>query len=315
MPEIVTMGELLVEIMRTSEDVDLFKVGDFRGPYPSGAPGIFIDTVARLGHSACIIGGVGDDDFGKVIIDRLKADGVDLSHLIVSSKGPTATAHVTYFSNGDRKFIFHVDKTPAVEAMMPASLEYFKDTKYFHIMGCSLTASIDFGREILKTMHAFKDMGATISFDPNVRLEMLKYTNAFDLVQEVYRNCQIFMPGVSELLMITGENETEAAIKKAFEENGRLKLIVLKNGSKGSSIYTRNGLEVVQQIFRVEQVDATGAGDCFDAAFICGLAEGKSLKEAAQMGAAAGALNVMAFGPMEGRITRETIQEMIIKNR
>ena len=57
----------------------------------------------------------------------------------------------------------------------------------------------------------------------------------------------------------------------------------MKNGSKGSRLYTRNGLEETMGIYPVEQVDATGAGDSYDAAFICGLAEGKSLKEAAQM--------------------------------
>ena len=67
-------------------------------------------------------------------------------------------------------------------------------------------------------------------------------------------------------------------------------------------------------VYKVEQVDATGAGDSYDAAFLCGLAEGKSLKEAAQMGAAAGALNAAAFGPMEGNISPETVAEMIRKN-
>ena len=315
MPEIMIMGELLVEIMRPSENVELYQEGDFRGPFPSGAPGIFISTVARLGHSAGIIGGVGDDDFGKVIYDRLKKDGVDMSHLLVSSKGPTGTAHVTYFSNGDRKFIFHVDNTPAVEARMPEDMNSFADTKYFHIMGCSLMASVDFGNDILKTMHAFKKIGSKISFDPNVRLEMLRDPAALDLVQEVYQNSHIFMPGVSELKMITGEDHVDTAIQKAFNENAGLEILVLKNGSKGSSIYSRNGLEVQQEIFKVVQKDATGAGDSFDGAFICGLAEGKSLSEAAKMGAAAGALNVLAFGPMEGNINRDTIKEMIDNNR
>ena len=66
MAEILTMGELIVEIMRPKEDMPLDMAGTFLGPFPSGAPAIFIDTAARLGHSAAIIGGVGDDDFGGV---------------------------------------------------------------------------------------------------------------------------------------------------------------------------------------------------------------------------------------------------------
>ncbi|MHB8065965.1 MAG: PfkB family carbohydrate kinase, partial [Ruminiclostridium sp.] len=106
------MGEVLVEIMRPNPDMQLNVAGQFLGPYPSGAPAIFIDTVSRLGHSAGIIGGVGNDDFGVCIVDRLKKDGVDCSHLMLKSGISTAVAFVTYFSDGSRKFIYHIDKTP-----------------------------------------------------------------------------------------------------------------------------------------------------------------------------------------------------------
>lgn len=96
MAEIVIMGELLVEIMRAKEDVQLYETGEyFRGPFPSGAPGIFISTAARLGHSSAIISGVGDDDFGKNILNRLNEVGVDCSRVLVSEEAPT----------GDRKSV------------------------------------------------------------------------------------------------------------------------------------------------------------------------------------------------------------------
>lgn len=83
MAEIWTMGETLVEIMRTKENSELYRPDYFKGPYPSGAPAIFIDTVARLGHKCGIISGVGQDDFGKCILDRLKKDGVDVSQVLI----------------------------------------------------------------------------------------------------------------------------------------------------------------------------------------------------------------------------------------
>ena len=55
--EIWTMGELLVEVMRPRRGMSLSQAAEFLGPFPSGATGIFIDTVARLGHSAAIISG------------------------------------------------------------------------------------------------------------------------------------------------------------------------------------------------------------------------------------------------------------------
>ena len=236
------------------------------------------------------------------------------SRVLVSDEASTGAAFVTYFKNGDRKFIFHINHTPAVAAKAPEKTDDFNDTKYFHVMGCSLMASVDFGKEVVKTMHMLKEKGVKVSFDPNVRLEMLKDPEAMEVVKQVYRESNIFMPGVSELKMITGEDDLEKAIKKVFDDNKNMELLVLKNGSKGSEIYGPDGLLEKVGVYPVTQVDATGAGDSYDAAFICGLAEGKNVKEAAQMGAAAGALNAAAFGPMEGNISRQTIQAMIEAN-
>ena len=105
MAEIWTMGEMLVEIMRPCEGVELYEQGSFLGPFPSGAPAIFIDTVAKLGHQGGIIGGVGADDFGKCLLDRLKSDGVDCRFVLESKKNSTGVAFVTYFEDGSRKFI------------------------------------------------------------------------------------------------------------------------------------------------------------------------------------------------------------------
>ncbi len=311
MGKIVTMGELLVEIMRPQPGTELFEAGTFRGPFPSGAPGIFVSTVARLGLDAAVIGGVGNDDFGKVLIDRFQKDGVDIRHLLVSRSGPTGTAHVTYFANGSRKFIFHVDHTPAVEACAPESAEAFGDVSFFHIMGSSLMASVRFGKEIVKAMRMFSQAGAKISFDPNTRLEMLKDEESMALISEVYRQCSVFLPGLEELKMIAGEEDAEKAVAKAFAENERLEYLVLKNGSRGSYVYDRSGFLFHQEIFKVPSVDPTGAGDCFDGAFVASLAEGRSVQEAAERGAAAAALNVAAFGPMEGDISKESIARLI----
>ena len=112
-----------------------------------------------MGHSSAIISGVGDDDFGKNILNRLNEVGVDCSRVLVSEEAPTGAAFVTYFKNGDRKFIFHIDHTPAVAAKAPQDDSDFDDTKYFHIMGCSLMASVSFGKEIVKTMYMLRKKG------------------------------------------------------------------------------------------------------------------------------------------------------------
>lgn len=307
------MGELLVEIMRPHEDIPLYESDYFRGPFPSGAPGIFISTAARLGHSTSIISGVGNDDFGENIMRRLKKDGVDVSRVLISDEGHTGVAFVTYFADGERKFLFYMDNSPCVKAKAPETIEGFEDTKYMHVMGCSLMSSVEFAKEIVKTVDMLKAHGVKISFDPNVWFEMMRDPVVLQILQDVFNKSNILMPGVAELKMLAGEDDLDKAIKKVFE-NKNLELLVLKNGSKGSQIYSRDGLVVEQGVYKVVPEDATGAGDSYDAAFICGLAEGKSVAEAAKMGAAAGALNAAAFGPMEGQISPETIENMMREN-
>lgn len=311
MAEVLIMGEMLVEIMRSEVGEELYTTGIFKGPYPSGAPAIFIDTVARLGCDAAIIGGVGKDDFGKNLLGRLQHDGVNCDDVLESEERATGVAFVTYFEDGSRKFIFHMGNTPAVEAKMPDMTKY-KGVKYFHIMGCSLMSNKEFALEIVKTMRALVRQGTKISFDPNVRKELFTDESIYDIVNDVVENTNILLPGVEELLMITGEKTVGDAVKKSFN-NPNLEVLVLKNGSKGSKIYTREDV-VEMGVYEVTQLDATGAGDCFDGAFIAGLCQGKDLLSAAKMGAAAGALNAAAFGPMEGNISMETVNKMIQEN-
>lgn len=312
MAEIMTMGEMIVEIMREGADMPLDKAGVFKGPYPSGAPAIFIDTVARLGHKAAIVGGVGDDDFGKCLTNRLAGDGVDCSDVIVNDRISTGCAFVTYFSDGERKFIFHIGNTPAVLAPAPAP-DRLEGLKFFHIMGCSVMSETAFGRRIVDTMKAAKAAGSKVSFDPNVRPELMKDPESGKLIEEILENTDVFLPGKSELRTLSGCDSTDEAAAELFERYPHMEIIAVKNGKKGCIIYTRND-RVTFGVYAVPPVDATGAGDSFDGAFLCALLEGKELSECAKFATAAASLNTGAFGPMEGAISRENIQRLIEEN-
>jgi sugar/nucleoside kinase (ribokinase family) len=105
--DILTIGGLLVEIMRKETDKPFDSVADLIGPFPSGDVGIFVDVAARMGGNAGIIGVVGDDGFGKCIMNRLKKDGVDTSMVSVCKGATTGVAFVAYFGDGSRNFIYH----------------------------------------------------------------------------------------------------------------------------------------------------------------------------------------------------------------
>lgn len=306
MAGIWTMGEMLVEIMRPRADMPLYEASEFLGPFPSGAPAIFIDTAARLGHPAGIIGGIGRDDFGACLLKRLSAHGVDCRFVEESDEGSTAAAFVTYSSDGDRKFIFHIGNTPAAAVKSP-NIESVEAPDFFHIMGCSLAAADSLYNEIVKTIGKFSDKGASISFDPNLRPELLRGRKISEFIEPVMRECEVLLPGEAELLAISDEVNIDSAVKKLFK-NPKLKVIALKRGSEGCTIITRDE-SFDLGVYPVIPKDATGAGDSFDAAFLYGYIRKLPLRDCAKIASAAAALNTAAFGPMEGDITWENIRK------
>ncbi len=318
MAAIWTMGEILVEIMRPNAGMSLYETGIFRGPFPSGAPAIFIDTAARLGHKSGIIGGVGKDDFGRCVIDRLSHDGVDTRFVGEYEQTATAVAFVTYFEDGSRRFIYHIDGTPAVmNNRIPDSLvsELSADPDgnkgFFHIMGCSLLASDKFRDSIIETMETFIKAGYRISFDPNIRKELLADGDLLEIIRPIIDNSSIILPGIDELKMMTNKETIDEAVSVLFSGNSRLEIIVLKKGKNGAAVFQRDKDEVSIPVYKIREVDPTGAGDSFDAGFLCGIIEGKSVSEAGRIAAAAGALNASAFGPMEGEISADSVRKMI----
>jgi tagatose kinase len=308
MSDVWTMGELLVEVMRPKAGMTLGETGPFLGPFPSGAPGIFIDTVARLGHSATIVSGVGADEFGRCILDRFHRDGVQTDFIEVFPDRATGVAFVAYAADGSRRFIFHWDGTPAVMAQVPDPAK-LADPRFFHVMGCSLMANHDFRERVFEAVELFAARGARITFDPNIRSELLRNRTVDEIAGPILRHCSILLPGEHELRMFGESQDTEETVEALFARYP-LEIIVLKRGSRGCTVCLP-GDRIEVPAFSVREVDPTGAGDCFDAGFVCGLLEGKDPEQSARMAAAVGALNAGAFGPMEGRISPRSVAALL----
>jgi sugar/nucleoside kinase (ribokinase family) len=176
-------------------------------------------------------------------------------------------------------------------------------------MGCSLIASDSFKEKILDAARQFLNNGAKLSLDPNIRPELLSGRTAEEVLGGLLGQCSVVMPGVEELKMLTGKDTVEDGIKTLFAYR-TMEVVALKKGSKGCTLYNRSEIVDVDA-YKIIQIDPTGAGDCFDAALLCALIEGKSLRDAGRMASAAGALGAMKQGPMEGEISPETVATMM----
>jgi sugar/nucleoside kinase (ribokinase family) len=302
MPDILTLGEIIVELNRPGVDQPLWQPGSFLGPFPSGAPAIFADAAARLGRpfglTSGIIGSVGRDDFGRCVLSRLRADGVDLTHVAELDGYTTATAFVAYFSDGSRRFLFHFRHAAAGQiADWQLEEPYLASARRLHIMGSALSINQDWYAACVRAAEIVTAAGGRVSFDPNFRPELTTLDEFRRLAAPVLELADVVLPSAAEAEIVTGSADAEEACRR-LAAHGR-RLVVLKRGELGAVLFD-GSRRIEVPSFPVREVDPTGAGDVFDAAFLASLLHGWSPAEAARFACAAGALSVTKMGAMEG---------------
>ncbi len=308
MEKITVVGEILVEIMADTQGNGFREPLALTGPFPSGAPAIFIDQVAKLGQPCAIISAVGDDDFGRVNLDRLERDGVDLSAISLHPDRPTGTAFVRYREDGSRDFVFNIKHSACGQVPLgEAAHQVLAQTDHLHVMGSSLS-SPEFIDINLKAARALKQRGGTVSFDPNLRKEILAQAGMREAMSEILTLTDLFLPSGEELFLLTEASTTEAAIQELLSRG--IRAVVQKLGAEGVRYYDATERYSVPA-FQVEEVDPTGAGDCFGGAFTTFWLRGGDTMEALTYATAAGALAVTQRGPMEGTSDLKALQHLI----
>jgi sugar/nucleoside kinase (ribokinase family) len=318
-PQVIALGELLVEVMRPGVDQPLSKPGQFVGPFPSGAPAIFIDAAARLGVSTGFIGVVGGgtesepDPFADCLLDRLHEDGIDTSHIRTASGYTTGTAFVAYRSDGSRSFCFHLSHSAAA-LLGPKDVDpaYFSDVRFLHVTGSALSISDSARQACYKAIELCKAAGGRVSFDPNLRPELMGIDRVRQICQPVLERCDLLLPSGEEATMLAGAPDGQTTPEQAclsLVARG-IPIVALKRGDQGSTVFTAPRQEAAARRIdvpplSVTQVDPTGAGDCYGAAFVVGLLKGWDLAAAARFANVVGALAVTKQGPMEGAPWRD----------
>ena len=231
-------------------------------------------------------------------------------HIYIETKdNSTGAAFVTYFSDGSRKFIYHFTHAACGELCVnDVKEESIKNTKFLHINGCSITGSPSMGEAIMKAVRTAKKHNVKVSFDPNIRPELYK-GHIMDFYKEIINTADILLTGKTELeFLFPG---AESAVASLLEKKDRI--VVVKDGSKSTSVYTRNEAFSVEA-FPAVTLDATGAGDSFDGTFLALYCQGLDIRNAAIYGNSAGAKAVTKKGPMEGNSSRVELDKFVNEN-
>ena len=310
--KVLTIGEILVEIVATTRGTGFLAAQPLIGPFPSGAPAIFIDQVGRLGTAAAILAQVGDDDFGRLNTERLARDGVDISGIAISPDLPTGTAFVRYRDSGARDFVFNIAHSAAGQLPSTAATDkLIDDAGHLHIMGTALSAPgmADMTRNALRRI---KGKGGTVSFDPNLRPEILEAPGLRAALEETLAATDLFLPSGEELTLFTQARDEAGAVAE-LQERG-IAHIVLKRGAAGASHFGPDG-RCDSAPIAVEEIDPTGAGDCFGGAFVALWLAGEDPQTTLRYANAAGAFAVTRLGPMEGVASRADLDALLAQHQ
>ena len=306
---VITLGELIVEFVSNEIDCGLKKITTFSGPFPSGAPAIFINQASKVGAKTKIYGSIGNDIFGESLINRLKNDGVDTTDIQKLEGMSTGTAHVSYFSDRSRVFIFHIEGSAADQVTLS---RLPKEPFILHISGASL--GIDSVRKNLLDLCSYTIRnGGKICCDPNIRKELsIARKEIKKILIKVLEQSEIIMPSMEDLELLYPNLTTEQSCY-ALLNNEKTNMIVLKMGERGVKLITKNE-EIKSPSYVVNEIDPTGAGDCFCGTFVGMMDIGYDTQTALEYANAAGALHGTNQGGMENNPTIKEIEQFIKNN-
>ena len=287
-PDIVCLGEPLIEFNRPKEGDGRTWLQGFGGDSQNVAI-----AAARQGASAGYLTSLGQDWMGDAFMDLWKAEGVDASRVTRHPSAPTGVSFVTHSAAG-HKFDY-LRKNSAASLMTPDTLavDYIAGAKVFHFSAIGQAISESARATCDAAMEAARKAGVKVSYDTNLRLRLWELDLARKVIDATIARCDIALPSLDDSQQLTGFKEGDA-IADYYLRLGA-PLVALKMGSEGSLIATKDERTRVPP-HKVAAVDATGAGDTFDGAFLTRLLAGDDAVSAARYANVAAALSTTGYG-------------------
>ena len=260
-----------------------------------GSGAIVACAATRLGIRVGFCGVVGDDPFGHFMREELERRGVGVDALVVDPDGRTGIT-VVLARPEDRAILTHAGSIGDLRASMiaPAELE---SARHVHVSSYFLQRSLAPGLpEVFQRVRA---RGATTSVDPNWDPAERWDGGLSDLLAVT----DVFLPNATEAIRVAGVAGIDEAVVALAEHAG---LVVAKAGPDGA--VAAQGDRIVRlPAPRVDPVDATGAGDAFDAGFLASRLAGDPLERSLEIANACGALSTRALGGVDAQPTMDEV--------
>lgn len=297
-PEIVAIGEALVEFS-AAEEGTLAAASHFTAG-SGGDTSNFAVAVSRLGGRAGYISRLGSDPFAEVLFKCWETEGVDCSR-VARDEAACTGIYFTARQGTQHQFTYY-RRDSAASRMQPGDLpvDYIQGARWLHVSGISQAISTSAARTVAKAVGIARQAGLMISYDPNLRLQLWSLEAARDGMRQLANQVDVLLPSYEDACQLTGEKDPELILRHYLDQGPRL--VVLKMGAEGALLAERLDLKASTVNFgrfpghAVAAVDASGAGDTFDAALAVAICENRPLAECVRFANAAGALVTTGVG-------------------
>jgi len=252
---------------------------------PGGSAFNLAISASRLGIKTKFIGKVGKDYFGKMLIDIGKRNGIKMS---VRQEGETGITIALTYVDASRSFVSYKGSNNHF-SLKDFSLSEIEGS-FLAIGGYNLLDNLR--KDVPKIVDYAKSKGMKVSLDPNWDPQGWKEERIKD-IYELLPKIDYFLPDINEAEEITFTKNDILMAKKLM--NLGAANVLIKEGSKGCLLCMKEYIKLIPS-FKVNAINATGAGDVFHAALIKSLLNKKSLEEAARYANAAAALSTTKLG-------------------
>jgi len=294
MPDIIAIGEALFELNQPSDGAPFI-------PGFGGDTSNAVIAAARSGASTGYFTAVGADRFGQSLVELWRAVGVDASRVIVNGAAHTGLYFVTHGPDGHEFSYLRAGSAASrlTEADIPA--DYVGAARLLHVSGISQAISSSAADAVFAAIDIARRRKVLISYDTNLRLKLWPLKRAAAIIHEAMKSVDIALPGLDDARQLTGLQAPDA-IADFYLRLGAA-IVALTLGREGALVATPQRRERIASI-PVEAVDATGAGDAFDGAFLAEYLNAGDPFQAARFANVAAALSTRGYGAVPPLPTR-----------
>lgn len=286
--DIVALGEAMIEFNEARATDSRTWLQGFGGDTSNAAI-----AAARLGARTAYVTRVGNDAFGRRLLELWRDEGVATDGVAVDDDAPTGVYFVSHGPQGHE--FSYLRAGSAASRMTPASLPHdlLGRARVLHLSAISQAISGSACDACFAAIDIARKAGARIAYDTNLRLRLWPLARARSAIFETLRVADWALPGLDDATHLFGDDDPMRIVDACHALGCRV--VVLKLGRDGCLVSdgeTRMRIDGV----RVQSVDATGAGDCFDGAFLARMVKGDDPHRAARYANAAAALSTIGYG-------------------